>query len=121
MCPQVPNYVPVCAGKEWGFDDLLEKMWSYLDMKRIYTKPRGPRAALTRTQINPRREKHSARAAARRCKRHSRKQGDDPNTMGAKAQSLIADRERMPRRAALQPKAHPFHSHLCFSDHRQGA
>lgn len=41
LLSQVPNYVPVCAGKEWGFDDLLEKMWSYLDMKRIYTKPRG--------------------------------------------------------------------------------
>jgi len=41
LLSQVPNYVPICAGKEWGFDDLLEKMWSYLDMKRIYTKPRG--------------------------------------------------------------------------------
>lgn len=29
------------CSRECGFDDLLEKMWSYLDMKRIYTKPRG--------------------------------------------------------------------------------
>jgi hypothetical protein len=26
LLSQVPNYVPVCAGKEWGFDDLLEKV-----------------------------------------------------------------------------------------------
>jgi hypothetical protein len=26
---------------EWNFDDLLEKIWVYLDMNRIYTKPKG--------------------------------------------------------------------------------
>lgn len=41
LLSQVPHYVPICAGKEWGFDDLLEKMWAALDMIRIYTKPRG--------------------------------------------------------------------------------
>jgi len=41
LLSRVPNYVMIAAGKEWGFDDLLEKMWAYLDMKRIYTKPRG--------------------------------------------------------------------------------
>jgi ribosome-interacting GTPase 1 len=35
LLSQIPSYVPVCAGKEWGFDDLLERMWQYLDMKRM--------------------------------------------------------------------------------------
>ena len=33
---KVPHYVPVCAGKEWNFDELLEKIWSYLSMFRMY-------------------------------------------------------------------------------------
>lgn len=41
LLSQVPHYVPICARKEWGFDDLLEKMWQYLNMIRIYTKPKG--------------------------------------------------------------------------------
>lgn len=41
LLSRVPHYVPICAGKEWNFDDLLEKVWQYLDMCRIYTKPRG--------------------------------------------------------------------------------
>jgi len=38
---RVPHYVPICAGLEWNFDDLLEAIWKYLDMIRVYTKPRG--------------------------------------------------------------------------------
>lgn len=41
LLSRVPHYVPVCAGKEWNFDDLLEKIWKYLNMIRVYTKPRG--------------------------------------------------------------------------------
>lgn len=41
LLSRVPHYVPIAAGLEWNFDDLLEKVWSYLDMNRIYTKPRG--------------------------------------------------------------------------------
>lgn len=41
LLSQVPNYVMIAAGKEWNFDDLLEKIWQYLDMLRIYTKPKG--------------------------------------------------------------------------------
>ncbi len=41
LLAEVPHYVMISAGKEWGFDELLEKMWQYLDMIRIYTKPRG--------------------------------------------------------------------------------
>jgi len=38
---KVPHYVPICADKEWNFDELLEKIWEYLSMLRIYTKPKG--------------------------------------------------------------------------------
>jgi len=41
LLARIPHYVPICAGKEWNFDELLEKIWSYLNMLRIYTKPRG--------------------------------------------------------------------------------
>ena len=41
LLARVPHYVPIAAGMEWNFDDLLEKVWQYLAMLRIYTKPRG--------------------------------------------------------------------------------
>lgn len=41
LLDRVPHYVPVCADKEWNFDELLEKVWKYLDMIRVYTKPKG--------------------------------------------------------------------------------
>jgi len=41
LLARVPHYVPICAGKEWNFDELLETMWAYLSMFRIYTKPKG--------------------------------------------------------------------------------
>jgi len=41
LLSRVPHYVPICAGKEWNFDELLEKIWEYLAMLRIYTKPKG--------------------------------------------------------------------------------
>ena len=41
LLSRVPHYVPIAANLEWNFDDLLEQVWSYLNMKRIYTKPKG--------------------------------------------------------------------------------
>ena len=55
LLDRVPNYVPICADKEWNFDELLETVWARLDMIRVfvetlvadvlmiyrYTKPRG--------------------------------------------------------------------------------
>lgn len=41
LLSRVPHYVPVAAGHEWNFDELLDKIWKYLDMLRVYTKPRG--------------------------------------------------------------------------------
>ena len=41
MLSQIPHYVPISAHKEWNLDELLERMWEYLAMIRIYTKPKG--------------------------------------------------------------------------------
>uniref|UniRef100_A0AAZ3PSV9 Developmentally-regulated GTP-binding protein 1 n=1 Tax=Oncorhynchus tshawytscha TaxID=74940 RepID=A0AAZ3PSV9_ONCTS len=38
---KVPHCVPISAHSRWNFDDLLEKMWDYLHLVRIYTKPKG--------------------------------------------------------------------------------
>lgn len=38
---QCPHYVPVSAHHEWNLDGLIEKIWQYLDLIRIYTKPKG--------------------------------------------------------------------------------
>ncbi|XP_065196312.1 developmentally-regulated GTP-binding protein 1-like [Sycon ciliatum] len=38
---KVPHCVPISAHHKWNFDDLLEKMWNYLSLVRIYTKPKG--------------------------------------------------------------------------------
>jgi small GTP-binding protein len=38
---KIPHAVPISAHHKWNFDDLLEKMWSYLNLTRIYTKPKG--------------------------------------------------------------------------------
>jgi ribosome-interacting GTPase 1 len=36
-----PHYVPISAKDEWNFDELMQKIWEYLDLIRIYTKPKG--------------------------------------------------------------------------------
>ncbi|XP_026190074.1 developmentally-regulated G-protein 3 [Cyclospora cayetanensis] len=38
---QVPHYVPISAQMELNLDGLLEKIWEYLDLVRVYTKPKG--------------------------------------------------------------------------------
>ncbi|KAJ2781560.1 GTP-binding protein rbg1 [Coemansia javaensis] len=38
---KIPHAVPISAHHEWNFDELLEKMWEYLNLARIYTKPKG--------------------------------------------------------------------------------
>uniref|UniRef100_A0A2K5RNX1 OBG-type G domain-containing protein n=1 Tax=Cebus imitator TaxID=2715852 RepID=A0A2K5RNX1_CEBIM len=38
---KVPHCVPISVHHRWNFDDLLEKMWDYLKLVRIYTKPKG--------------------------------------------------------------------------------
>lgn len=41
LLDKVPHYVPISAKDKWNFDELLLKMWEYLDLIRIYTKPKG--------------------------------------------------------------------------------
>jgi small GTP-binding protein len=41
LLDKVPHYVPISAHHTWNFDELLEKVWEYCDMIRIYTKPKG--------------------------------------------------------------------------------
>ncbi|KAK2100633.1 GTP-binding protein [Saguinus oedipus] len=38
---KVPHCVPLSAHHGWNLDDLLEKIWDYLKLVRIYTKPKG--------------------------------------------------------------------------------
>ncbi|OQV17533.1 GTP-binding protein 128up [Hypsibius exemplaris] len=38
---KIPHCVPISAHHKWNFDDLLEKLWEYLQLVRVYTKPRG--------------------------------------------------------------------------------
>lgn len=38
---KIPHTIPMSAHHKWNFDDLLEKMWEYLKLIRIYTKPKG--------------------------------------------------------------------------------
>ncbi len=38
---RLPNYVPISAYQGWNIEELLEKIWQYLDLTRVYTKPRG--------------------------------------------------------------------------------
>lgn len=41
LLSQVPHYVCISAKKGWNFDELFDNIWTYLDLNRIYTKPRG--------------------------------------------------------------------------------
>lgn len=41
LLSKVPHYVPISAKDEWNFDDLMQKIWDYLDLIRVYTKPKG--------------------------------------------------------------------------------
>jgi ribosome-interacting GTPase 1 len=41
LVSQIPHHVPVSANHLWNFDELLEKIWQYLGLIRVYTKPKG--------------------------------------------------------------------------------
>lgn len=38
---RIPHAVPISANHGWNFDLFLKKAWSYLDLIRIYPKPKG--------------------------------------------------------------------------------
>lgn len=38
---EIPHHCPICAHHEWNLDGLVEMMWKYMALYRIYTKPKG--------------------------------------------------------------------------------
>ncbi|KAK4541444.1 GTP-binding protein rbg1 [Oleoguttula mirabilis] len=38
---RIPNACPISAEHGWNVDELMEQMWEKLQLKRIYTKPKG--------------------------------------------------------------------------------
>lgn len=40
MMSRLPHYCPVCAYHNWNLDGLVDMIWEYLDLLRIYTKPK---------------------------------------------------------------------------------
>ncbi|KAI5170239.1 hypothetical protein PAEPH01_1265 [Pancytospora epiphaga] len=38
---RIPHAVPISANHGWNFDKLLSRIWEYLDLVRIYPKPKG--------------------------------------------------------------------------------
>lgn len=38
---EVPHYVPIAAHLQWNLDGLVDTMWKYMELLRIYTKPKG--------------------------------------------------------------------------------
>lgn len=38
---QIDHYVPIAGDLGWNLDELIERMWEYLDLIRVYTKPKG--------------------------------------------------------------------------------
>ena len=38
---RIPNACPISSEHGWNVDELLEQMWDKLQLRRIYTKPKG--------------------------------------------------------------------------------
>ncbi len=38
---RLPHYCPVCAYHDWNLDGLVEMTWEYLNLIRVYTKPKA--------------------------------------------------------------------------------
>lgn len=38
---RIPNACPISSEHSWNIDDLLEQMWAKLNLRRVYTKPKG--------------------------------------------------------------------------------
>ena len=38
---QIPHYVPIAGHLGWNLDELIDRMWEYLDLIRVFTKPKG--------------------------------------------------------------------------------
>jgi ribosome-interacting GTPase 1 len=46
LVSKIPHHVPISANHLWNLDELLERIWEYLGMIRIYTKPKCEASAL---------------------------------------------------------------------------
>ena len=58
---KIPHTVPISAHHKWNYDDLLDKMWTYLKLVRIYTKPK------VNSQLNQLEKLEAAKAAGLVC------------------------------------------------------
>ena len=38
---RIPHACPISSEHGWNVDELLEQMWERLDLRRVYTKPKG--------------------------------------------------------------------------------
>nr|POF17312.1 ribosome-interacting gtpase 1 [Quercus suber] len=38
---RIPNACPISSEHGWNVDELMEQMWTKLELKRVYTKPKG--------------------------------------------------------------------------------
>lgn len=38
---RIPNACPISSEHDWNIDELMEQMWDKLNLRRIYTKPKG--------------------------------------------------------------------------------
>lgn len=50
---EVPHHVPICAHHNWNLDGLIDTMWKYMSLLRIYTKPKGQIPDYTEPVILP--------------------------------------------------------------------
>jgi ribosome-interacting GTPase 1 len=41
LIDQLPHNVPISAKDDWNFEDMLDLIWQYARMLRVYTKPKG--------------------------------------------------------------------------------
>ena len=48
---QLPHHVPISAAQEWNLDELMESIWEYTRMIRIYTKVSTVLSFLSITRI----------------------------------------------------------------------
>lgn len=51
---QIEHYVPIAGDLGWNLDELIDRMWEYLDLIRVYTKPKGKDPDYTQPVILPR-------------------------------------------------------------------
>jgi small GTP-binding protein len=49
----VPDHCPICAHHEWNLDGLADMIWGYMQLLRIYTKPKGQIPDYTQPVILP--------------------------------------------------------------------